>query len=232
MSDLAAAPSHAHVTIRCVLFDLDGTFADTAPELAQALEQVLATRGRAAPAYEQVRAAASHGSTALIRLGLGPETDAAELEAARRELLDRYRRNIGRHTTLFPGIPELLDHLACADTPWGLVTNKPSWLTEPLLAELDLRQPPGCVVSGDTTPTLKPHPLPILHACDLLSVEPRQALYVGDAARDIEAGNRAGATTLVALFGYLSGDDRPQDWGAQGAIEHPLQVLDWLPSHA
>ena len=229
MADLpSAAPANPPLPIRCVLFDLDGTFADTAPDLAYALNQILAARGRPSPPYDEVRAAASHGGTALIRLGFDLNPEDPEFEPLRQEFLRIYRDNIRLHTTLFPGIPRLLDDLERRGLPWGLVTNKPSWLTNPLLLELGLDGRPACVVSGDSTPNPKPRPRPILHACELVSVAPGSCLYIGDAARDIEAGNRAGATTLVALFGYIGAKDRPRDWGAQGTIEHPLDILDWL----
>lgn len=226
MSEAYAAAGRR--TIRCVLFDLDGTFADTAPDLAYALNRVLATHRRPQAPYEQIRAAASHGGAALIRLGFGLETEDPGFAELRQELLAVYQANIRRDTELFPGIHELLEALERRRILWGLVTNKPSWLTAPLMQALGLDGRPACVVSGDSTAHAKPHPAPVLHACDLAAVAPAECLYVGDAARDIEAGRRAGTATLVALFGYLSAQDRPQDWGADGCIRHPLEILDWL----
>ena len=218
--------------VRCVLFDLDGTFADTAPDLAYALNRLLAAHGRPPADYRRVREAASHGGRALIQVGFGLNPDHADFERLRQALLTLYRNDIQRHTRLFAGMPELLDRLEQQGLRWGLVTNKPGWLAEPLIAALGLHGRPTCVVSGDTTDHAKPHPGPILHACKLTASEPAACLYVGDAERDIRAGRSAGTATLVALFGYIGAQDRPREWGADGCIEHPLQVLDWLDGDA
>lgn len=213
---------------RLVLFDLDGTFADTAPDLAHALNRTLQTNGRMAMGLEEIRPQVSHGGAALIRLGFGIEQEHPEFEIYRQQLLDHYRQNLSRYTTLFPGTEELLHQLEQLGILWGIVTNKPAWLTDPLVAQLGIAERAACVISGDTTEHRKPHPLPILHACRMLEIDPEESLYIGDAQRDIEAGIRAGATTLTAMFGYLKKDDRPEQWGADGAIEHPLEVLDWI----
>lgn len=213
---------------RLVLFDLDGTFADTAPDLAQALNRTLQTNGRTALDLEQIRPQVSHGGAALVRLGFGIGQEHPEFEVYRRQLLDHYRQNLSRSTRLFPGTEELLHRLEQLGILWGIVTNKPAWLTDPLMDQLGIADRAACVVSGDTTEHRKPHPLPILHACRMLEIDPTESLYIGDAQRDIEAGIRAGATTLTALFGYLNSDDRPEQWGAAGAIAHPLEVLDWI----
>ncbi len=218
--------------VGCVLFDLDGTFADTAPDLAYALNRLLQAHGRPPADYGRVREAASHGGRALIQVGFGLNPEQTGFEPLRQQLLALYRDNIQRHTRLFPGIPELLDRLEQRGLRWGLVTNKPGWLTEPLIAGLGLNGRPACVVSGDTTAHAKPHPGPILHACKLAARDPGACLYVGDAERDIRAGRSAGTATLVALFGYIGAQDRPREWGADGCIEHPLQVLDWLGGDA
>jgi phosphoglycolate phosphatase len=213
--------------IRTVLFDLDGTLADTAPDLAHALNLLRAEEGRSALPYDTVRPIVSHGATALVRLGFGAVAD-AELERLRTRFLDHYRANLARHTRLFDGIPELLTELARRGLNWGIVTNKPAFLTEPLVGQLPLPAAPASVVSGDTANNRKPHPEPMLIACAQAGSRPAQCLYVGDAARDIEAGRRAGMKTLVALFGYISRDDRPEQWGADGLIRAPREVLDWL----
>ena len=114
---------------------------------------------------------------------------------------------------------------------WGVVTNKPAWLTDPLLEQIGLSERAACVVSGDTVAERKPHPAPMLHACQLAGSEAHQCLYVGDAARDIEAGRRAGMKTLVALFGYIGEDEQPDSWGADGMIAHPAELLDWITAH-
>jgi phosphoglycolate phosphatase len=131
---------------------------------------------------------------------------------------------------LFRSFVELLDALDKRGVPWGIVTNKPTWLTEPLMVGLGMSRRAGCLVCGDTMPHIKPHPEPIRHACRLLGRPLAACWYLGDAARDIEAGRNAGTRTLVALFGYLAADDRPETWGADGMIDHPLELLRWLDS--
>ena len=212
--------------IKTVLFDLDGTLADTAPDLAYALNGVLTEQGRAPLPLEVIRPAASHGGIALIRCGFGE--DHPEEEALRLRLLDIYQANIARETRLFPGMAEVLTGIEARGLNWGVVTNKPAWLTEPLLEALGLSRRTACIVSGDTCEQRKPHPLPILHACRQAGAEARECLYVGDAERDIEAGRRAGTRTLTALFGYIGENDRPQDWGADALIEQPREILTWL----
>ncbi len=214
--------------IRTVLFDLDGTFADTAPDLAWALNQVLIAHGRAPLPFAQIRPVVSHGGKALIRLGFGLDPESAEAAPLRQQFLDLYRDNICRETRLFPGLSEVLDTLDAEGHPWGIVTNKPAWLTDPLMEGLGLRQRAACIVSGDTTSRPKPDPTPVLHACEITDTPPEACLYVGDAERDIQAGRRAGTRTLVALFGYLADSDRPGQWGADGCIQHPKEILTWL----
>jgi len=211
-----------------VLFDLDGTFADTAPDMAYALNAVLRARGHEPKPFEAIRPHVSHGGKALIRVGFGLTPEDAEFDTLRRLFLDTYQDNIARETRLFPGMADLIESLEQRDIPWGIVTNKPAWLTEPLMRALGLNERAACIISGDTTPYSKPHPEPILHACRLIRREPQHCWYVGDAERDIEAGRAAGARTLIARFGYLGDADRPDDWGADGAIDHPLDLLSWL----
>lgn len=214
-----------------VLFDLDGTLADTAPDLAFALNTVLVEQGRAALPFAHVRPVVSHGAAALIRLGfgLGPEDEG--FAPLRTRLLEIYRTNLAQETRLFPGMTELLLVLERLGMKWGVVTNKPAWLTEPLLHALGVAQRTCCIVSGDTTRQRKPHPEPMLHACAVSGSLPEQCIYVGDAQRDVEAGRQAGMKTLVALFGYLDASDLPAEWGADGMVEHPLEILNWMEAY-
>lgn len=216
------------VSLRTVLFDLDGTLADTAPDLAAALNAVLTETGNEPLPYETIRPVVSHGATALIQLGFRLPPEDPAFAALRRRLLDVYEANVAVHTRLFPGMKELLERLESLGYSWGIVTNKPAFLTEPLVAALGLAGRAACVVSGDTTQNRKPHPEPLFHACRCAGSEPAECLYVGDAERDIQAGRDAGMKTLVALFGYLGEDDRPQTWGADGLVDHPLAILEWL----
>jgi len=214
--------------IRTILFDLDGTLADTAPDLAYALNTLLQERGKAPLPYEAIRPVASHGAAGLIELGFGIARDTARFKPLRERFISIYRAHLTRETRLFPGIPVLLDQLTARGLNWGIVTNKPAFLTDPLVEQLGLHEDAACVVSGDTTTNRKPHPEPMLHACQLAGSKPEECLYVGDAARDIEAGNAAGMQTLVALFGYIGAQEHPETWGANGLIRAPEEILDWL----
>jgi len=212
----------------CVLFDLDGTFADTAPDLYAALKRLLAELGRPPISYEEFRKSVSHGTRAMLKCGLGIEPDDPDYASLQQRFLDFYLADIATHTRLFEGMDALIERLERASIPWGIVTNKPTRLTEPLMRGLGMTARASAIVSGDTTAHAKPHPEPILHACRLAGTEPSRTLFLGDAERDIEAGRNAGTRTLVALFGYLSESDTPEQWRADGAIAHPLDLLEWL----
>jgi len=214
--------------IRTVLFDLDGTLADTAPDLAFALNTLLREHGKASLPYDSIRPVASHGAAGLIELGFGIARDTSRFTPLRERFIAIYRAHLTRETRLFPGMPVLLDQLAARGINWGIVTNKPAFLTDPLIEQLGLQEDAVCVVSGDTTANRKPHPEPMLHASKLAGSKPQECLYVGDAERDIEAGNAAGMQTLVALFGYIGAQDHPETWGANGLIRAPEEILDWL----
>lgn len=214
--------------IRTVFFDLDGTLADTAPDLAAALNALLQEQGRAHLPHSSIRPVVSHGSPGLLLLGFGLKPGDDAYAALRERLLALYAAKLCDGTRLFPGVTELLLALRDRDIRWGIVTNKPAFLTDPLVARLPLPVAPACVVSGDTTGNRKPHPEPMLHACKLAGGRPEQSVYVGDAERDVRAGNDAGMKTLVALFGYLGDRDQPATWGADGFIHAPLDILSWL----
>ena len=214
--------------IKTVLFDLDGTLADTAPDLAAALNTVLVNNGREGLPFETIRPVVSHGGQALIKLGFQIEPDHTEFESLYSALLDYYKNNIARHTRLFSGMDKVLKKIEQLGLNWGVVTNKPGWLTEPLMIALNLSHQAACIVSGDTLNERKPHPAPLLHASELAGSQANECIYIGDAERDIIAGERAGMTTLVALFGYIDENDQPQNWGSDGMIKTPQEILDWL----
>jgi phosphoglycolate phosphatase len=216
------------MTIKCVLFDLDGTFADTAADLHFALNRVLVQQGREEIAFEKIRPAVSHGSRAMLKVAFDIEPDDPGYTELQQQFLHIYAENITLFTKPFAGIETLIDELELRGIHWGIVTNKPAWLTDPLMQQLGFEQRACAIVSGDTTPHAKPHPQPILHACEKAGTDPGQALFVGDAIRDIEAGRNAGTKTLVALFGYLHEDDNPLEWQADGQINHPMEILEWL----
>ncbi|MCU0833178.1 MAG: phosphoglycolate phosphatase [Chromatiaceae bacterium] len=211
-----------------VLFDLDGTFADTAPDMALALNRLLATRGRAPLPFDRIRPQVSHGSRAMIQLGFGLGPEDARYESLRRQFLDLYAEDLASATVPFPGVLDLVTELEGQGIPWGIVTNKPGWLTDPLMAALGLAARPACVISGDTAARPKPHPDPLLLACERIGRAPADCWYLGDAERDVAAGRAAGTGTLVALFGYLGTGEDPATWGADGMIGAPLDLLGWL----
>ncbi len=211
-----------------VLFDLDGTLADTARDLAYALNQTLLRFGRPALPFDRIRPVVSHGAIALIRLGFGIPPEGPAFEERRQILLDVYKDNLCRETALFPGMGNVLAGLESGRRPWGIVTNKPAWLTDPLISAMQLDHRAGCVISGDTYSRRKPHPEPLLHACRILGCRPERTWYVGDAGRDIEAGRAAGCVTIGALYGYLHPDDPPEAWDADLTIDTPEQLLALL----
>lgn len=214
--------------MRTVLFDLDGTLADTAPDLADALNTVLDEQGRSPMSYDVIRPIVSHGAAALIYLGFELEEGQDGFDVIRDRLLDIYSTNIARKTRLFPGMDKVLDTLEQRGMAWGVITNKPSWLTEPLLRELNLTARAACIVSGDTTSRKKPDPMPMHFACQVIGCRAEECVYVGDAKRDIEAGQRAGMPTLAALFGYIGDHESPFDWGADAMLAQPEDILTWL----
>ena len=214
--------------IRSVLFDLDGTLADTAPDLANALNNVRMESGLAPLPLQTIRCEVSNGAIALTKLGFDIDSDHPQFEPLRLRLLEHYRQNIATETRLFDGMHAVLKTLEEMNIHWGVVTNKPARFTEPLLNALDLTHRAACIVSGDTLEKKKPHPEPILHACNIVGCRPTETVYVGDAPRDIEAGKRAGTKTLVALFGYISDHEQPQQWGADGMVQAPQDILSWV----
>ncbi|MDZ7829910.1 MAG: phosphoglycolate phosphatase [Halofilum sp. (in: g-proteobacteria)] len=215
-----------------VLFDLDGTLIDTAPDMVPAMNEVLAMDGRPPLPYERLRVHVSYGSTGLLLDAYGPELQGEALEQRRALFLERYRARLARESVLFPGIGELLDLIEARGMRWGVVTNKPGWLTDPLLVELELGERIACVVSGDTLAERKPDPTPLLHACEMANVDATRAVYVGDAERDIAAAIAAGMPGYVALFGYIAPEEKPDLWGATALLETPADLWRHLPDHA
>ncbi|MGD8514458.1 MAG: HAD-IA family hydrolase [Granulosicoccaceae bacterium] len=213
--------------LRTVLFDLDGTLLDTAPDLAEALNFVRLKHGLDALSHDIIRPHVSHGAAALIKFGFSLDEQAPEYASLYQELLDYYAQNLACHTRPFPGIHEVLQTIEGAGLNWGVVTNKPERFTLPLLAELGLAERAACIICGDTLEQKKPHPEPLLYACKQAGSHYRECVYIGDAQRDIEAGHNAGMHTLVAMFGYLGEYDRPEQWGAEGLVH---AVADIIPA--
>ncbi|HTU65497.1 MAG TPA: HAD-IA family hydrolase [Steroidobacteraceae bacterium] len=213
--------------IKAVLFDLDGTLLDTAQDFHESLNDLRAEENLAPLSFETVRAQVSHGGHALVKLGFGV-LDADAHEAMRMRLLNIYRQRIARHTQLFEGGDEMLDALEHRGLAWGIVTNKPGWLTDPLLVEVRLNTRARAVVSGDTLPERKPSPMPLLHAAKTIGVLPGECVFVGDAERDCQAAQAAGMYSVIAGFGYLGDDDQADRWFQHGWLDTPLDLLAWL----
>jgi phosphoglycolate phosphatase len=216
--------------IRAVLFDLDGTLADTAPDLGHALNRQREMRGLDALPVAAIRPHASAGARGLLKLGFDLEPGHADFDAMRAEFLDFYAERLCHYTRLFDGVPQVLTALEALGLRWGVVTNKPARFTLPLLELLGLASRAACVVSGDTTAHPKPHPAPLLAAAAALGLAPAECLYVGDDRRDVEASAAAGMPCLVAAYGYLGNGGDPATWGARFLIGNPLDLLPWLKS--
>jgi phosphoglycolate phosphatase len=210
-----------------VLFDLDGTLVDTAPDMVAVLNDLLQANDHEPVDYELGRSYVSNGALGLLSLGF-PDVIHEFGSALHLDYLDRYARRVCEESRVFPGLLQLLEELDHARCPWGVVTNKPAHLTEPLLQQLFLDSRSACTVSGDTVATRKPDPAPLLHACDLAGLTPQATIYVGDALRDIEAGTNAGMPTIAAGYGYITPDDDPTGWGADRIAENTVELADML----
>jgi phosphoglycolate phosphatase len=211
---------------RAVLFDLDGTLADTAPDLAAAVNRMRTERGLEPTPYALLRPTASAGARGMIGAAFGLAPGDEGYEALRVEWFERYQSAMAVHSTLFDGIPDLLDGIGAAGMAWGIVTNKPARFTDPLVPLIGLAHA-ACVISGDTTPHAKPHPAPLLEAAHRLDIDPAHCWYVGDDLRDIEAGRAAGMVTVACNWGYCGAID-PTTWGADYQLDTPRHLLQVL----
>ncbi len=213
-------------TFDAVLFDLDGTLVDTAPDMVAVLDDLQKTEGQVPVPYDIARAQVSNGAAGLIKLAF-PDVDEANHERLRLQYLERYQVAVCVHSTLFPGLAELLDLLDANHCPWGVVTNKPARMTDPLLVGLGISQRAACAISGDTIEQRKPHPAPLLLASEQTGIAPERTVYVGDAARDIEAGRAAGMATIAVEYGY-SNDNDPQSWNADQIAADTAELTEML----
>ncbi len=211
-----------------ILFDLDGTLVDTAHDLAYALNLQRVRHGLAELPLDVIRPYASHGSKGLLAIGFDLSDTDDTFASMRDEYLAIYDEVLTRKPILFDGISELLARLEANNIPWGVVTNKPRRFTQPLMQSIGLLTRAACVISGDDAARPKPYPDTLLMACKQAGVNPQQCWYVGDAERDIQAGKAAGMQTVVALYGYLSDTDQPEAWGADQAIQAPLDLLAFV----
>lgn len=219
----------AEFKLSCVLFDLDGTLVDTAPDLIACLNHALNHHNFANVAAEDVKPFISYGAAAMIRASV-PNQDATVLTEILATMLNHYQDNISEHTVFFPGMQNTLAAIEERGLKWGVVTNKRERFTNPLMNALNLTHRAACIVSGDTTANPKPHPEPMLAACLQAGVDPQQCVYIGDAAHDITAGKSAQMKTLAALYGYIKPDDTPETWGADALIASPDQLTTWIAS--
>lgn len=214
--------------IDSVLFDLDGTLLDTAPDMVHALNIIRQEYGMPELQLRLIRPYVGHGAKMLLKLGFGVDETSHDYSILLEKLLNAYDECLTRSTILFPQMSAVLDHLEAKNIPWGIVTNKPARFTLNTLHALDLSRRSGCIICGDTLTNRKPHPEPILHACNILQRSPATTLYVGDAATDVIASKAAGTKSLVALYGYIGAEEDPYDWKADGYIKNPAEIIDWL----
>lgn len=217
--------------INTVLFDLDGTLIDTAPDMAAALDILCDEENQPRLPFQQIRPVVSNGSIALVTLAFGDTIDDSTLEHLKQRYLEIYKEGLAVHSRLFDEMDELLFKLEHNDIKWGVVTNKPGWLTEPLMAALMLDHRAACIVSSDSTENRKPHPEPMYYACRLTGSQPEDCVYIGDARRDIEAGHNAGMKTVIAEYGYIGDWEDTDDWQADFHIQCPSQVFALLQAY-
>lgn len=211
--------------VKAVLFDLDGTFADTAPDMARALNIVRRDCGLHALPDEVIRPHVSRGARGMIEVGFGIDAQHDGFPALRDAFYAEYQRKLCVESALFDGIHALMDALEHNRIVWGIVTNKAARFALPIADALRFSQRAACIVCGDTTAYTKPHPAPLLHAAGLIGVAPRHTLYVGEDARDIEAATAAGMRGVVAAYGYIGTETDPQCWGADSLIARPADLM-------
>ena len=214
--------------IRTVLFDLDGTLIDTAPDMAAALDILCDEDKSERLPFSSVRPVVSNGSAALVTLAFGHNIDEDRLTRLKQRYLEIYDGDLAVHSRLFDEMEDLLLKLEDNGIKWGVVTNKPVWLTEPLMEALDLHRRAAFIVSSYTTKNRKPHPEPMFHACKLAGWKPEECIYIGDARRDIEAGQNAGMRTAIAEYGYIGDWENTADWQADYSIQSPMQIFACL----
>jgi phosphoglycolate phosphatase len=216
--------------IKAVLFDLDGTLIDSAPDLGAAADKMRLDRGLPSLPYERYRPMAGAGARGMLGEAFGVGPDHADFESLREEFFKNYEAHLTARTSVFDGVAELLEALGHRQLLWGVVTNKSARFTDPLTRALPLFNTAKAIVSGDTTPHSKPHPEPLLEAARRLGVDPRLCIYVGDDERDIMAGRAAGMRTVAACYGYLGKKVDTGEWGANLEIKSPHELLQWLPA--
>ncbi len=212
--------------IKAVLFDLDGTLVDSAPDLARAAAEMRSKRRLSPLPFEKYRPMAGAGAKGMLKVALDVDPNHIDFLSLCEEFFTNYERELTKNTLAFDGVAELLQKLSNNGIVWGIVTNKSKRFTDPLVQQMAILHPSAVNISGDTTTHAKPHPLPLLEAAKRMQLHPNQCLYVGDDKRDIDAGKAAGMTSLAALWGYM-GEHSVQSWRADGCLLHPIDVLKW-----
>ncbi|WP_213876188.1 N-acetylmuramic acid 6-phosphate phosphatase MupP [Pseudomonas sp. dw_358] len=215
--------------LRAVLFDMDGTLLDTAPDFIAICQAMLAERGLPAVDEQLIRDVVSGGARAMVSATFALSPEAAEFEDLRLEFLERYQVGCAVHSRLYDGMAELLADIEKAHLVWGVVTNKPVRFAEPIMQQLGLAERSAVLICPDHVTHSKPHPEPLILACKMLDLDPASVLFVGDDLRDIESGRDAGTRTAAVRYGYIHPHDNPSHWGADVVVDHPLdlrRVLD------
>ena len=216
------------MSIKAVLFDLDGTLADTALDLGGALNTMLREQGLPEVSMDEIRPVASHGASGLLKLGMNLDKSDPNHARLRQQYLDTYETCFDKDTVLFEGIDDLVQAIHARGLKWGIITNKPHTFTHRLVPQLGFSVAPDVVVSGDTTAEAKPSTKPMFYACDQINIAPEACLYVGDAERDMQAGKNAGMKTVLVSWGYIHADDKTEEWPADSVIDTPEQLLQLL----
>ena len=201
------------------LFDFDGTMADTAGDMVNALNILLKRYKKSPLPLEQLRCYVSNGTPALLKIGFGCTPNSSNFEELKNQFLEIYEENVCSYTVLFSGMEKILEQCEKTNLPWGIVTNKPEYLTILVLNQLGLSDLVACLVGGDTISERKPSPAPILHACSMVDIAPEHSVYIGDSSRDIDAGKAAGVETVAAAYGYILPGDDPYGWGAHYSVD-------------
>ncbi len=214
--------------INAVLFDLDGTLFDTAPDIIDALNRVLQHHGRDTVSLELLRSRINGGSLALLGHTFNIDEHHPDFAPLKEQLLSHYADITDYKSLVFTGMPELLDYLDANDMPWGIVTNRYTKLAQPLVKHFGLAERAQCLVGADLVEQPKPDPGSLLLACDLLKINPKETLYVGDSLTDIQAAHAAGMTAMLALYGYIPAKEDPITWGADYYVNNPQEILECL----
>ncbi|WP_277052962.1 N-acetylmuramic acid 6-phosphate phosphatase MupP [Zestomonas thermotolerans] len=210
--------------LRAVLFDMDGTLLDSAPDFIAITQAMRAERGLPPLPEKTIRDVVSGGARAMVATGFALDPEAPDFEPLRQEFLERYQNHYAVLTRPFDGIPELLEDIERARLRWGVVTNKPLRYAEPIMRDLGLAERSAVLVCPDHVSRSKPDPEMLLLACAKLGIQPAEALFIGDDLRDIEAGRAAGTRTAAVSYGYIHPDDNARHWGADVVVDHPLEL--------